>query len=157
MKSQQKEKAIMVLEAGDSLPTELLERVRNRARFQVLYFMRTADCAVCRTHVRRLLALGPTLQALGAELTLFAPDERAPEWAATNDAPLVLGPAAYRSAGFERTLGAVQQSGTVIARDGKILAVRRATLPFQAFDERELVRLLQSEPQEQGAAAIHAT
>lgn len=133
----------MALEPNDALPTELLERLRTPARWQVMYFMRTGDCAVCRGHVKRLLGLQPRLRELDAELTLFAPDDATPEWAAASNVPMVLGPAAYRAAGFERTLGAVQQSGTVVARDGRVVAVRRAILPFQAFDERELMRTLQ--------------
>lgn len=48
--------------------------------------------------------------------------------------------------GFGRTLGAIQQSGTiVVSATGHILFIRRATLPFQAFDERSLLAILERE------------
>jgi len=134
----------MTLEIGDVLPVEIRERIGSRARYQVLYFMRTADCSVCRSHVRRLVELAPKLRELDAALTVFAPDEHAPAWAKDLPIPMVLGPRAYELTGFHRTLGAIQQSGTVTARrDGQIVNLRRSTLPFQAFNERELLNDLQ--------------
>ena len=121
-------------------------------RYRVLYFMRTRDCPVCRMHVRRLVALRERLAALGAEVTLFAPDEQAPAWAAGVPYPLVTGPAAYAAVGFTKTLGALQQSGTVIATAaGQVLSVRQAMLPPQAFDERELMQALGEARPEQAA------
>ncbi len=142
----------MTLEAGDTLPSELSRHLRADARLSVLYFMRTADCVICRGHVKRLLELAPAFAELGAELVLFAPDEQAPAWAHERALPLVLGPDAPRAAGFERTLGAVQQSGTVIVQHGRVQALRRATLPFQAFDERELLRILREAASASAAA-----
>ena len=137
----------MSLTPSDRLPPELASAL-PAARFQILYFMRTADCAVCKSHVRRLVALQPTLASLGAAVTIFAPDAEPPAWAKTTPLPLVLGPAAYDAAGFGRTL-AIQQSGTIVAQRGVVLDVRRATLPFRALDERALLGLLR----EAGAAA----
>ena len=48
----------MSLTPSDRLPPELASAL-PAARFQILYFMRTADCAVCKSHVRRLVALQP--------------------------------------------------------------------------------------------------
>lgn len=138
----------MSLTPSDRLPAELASAV-PAARFQILYFMRTADCPVCKSHVRRLVALQPALASLGAAVAIFAPDEETPAWAATTPLPLVLGLAAYGAAGLGRTLAAIQQSGTIVAQRGVVLDVRRATLPFRAFDERALLGLLR----EAGAAA----
>lgn len=132
----------MTLQANDPLPAEL-SSPPVAARRRIFYFMRTGDCAVCRTHVRRLVELAPTLAQLGAAVSVFVPDADAPAWAEDLPFPLVTGPAAYLAAGFGRTLGAIQQSGTVVADgDGTVLHVRRATIPFQAFHERELLALL---------------
>lgn len=134
----------MTLKAGDTLPSSLTDHFGAEGKLQVLYFMRTADCAVCRGHVKRLMELSPRLHELGADLTIFAPDEEAPAWLKNLPARLVLGSKAYESADFHRTLGAIQQSGTITSRrDGSVLHVRKASLPFQAFHEGELLDLLQ--------------
>lgn len=135
-----------------SLP-EIFGAARSKTtRSRVLYFMRTRDCPVCRAHVGRLISLRERLDALGAEVTVFAPDEEAPAWAHDLPVPMVMGPAAYDAIGFTRTLGAIQQSGTVVATaDGRVVSVRRATLPFQAFDERELFAALEANRAPQAA------
>lgn len=133
----------MTLQVNDTIPHDLGAKTRSDARHRIFYFMRTGDCAVCRTHVKRLVELAPTMARLGAEVTIFVPDEAAPAWARDLPYPLVAGKDAYLAAGFGRTLGAVQQSGTIVADGGgRIVHVRRATLPFQAFHERELLALL---------------
>lgn len=138
----------MTLEVGDAIPQALTDTVSD-ARYRVLYFMRTADCPVCREHVRRLGQLAPRLAALGASIEIFSPDPLAPSWAASAPFPVHSGAGPHALAGFGRTLGAIQQSGTlVVSAAGRLLLVRRATLPFQAFDERELLGLLeQQQPQ----------
>jgi hypothetical protein len=135
------------LNIGDSLPAELSSTSTAGARFRIFYFMRTAECPVCRNHVKRLVALGPVLARAGAEVIVLAPDETAPPWAAALPYPLRLGSAAYLAAGFGRTFNAIQQSGTIVADGaGKVLAIWRATLPFLALDERALLRLLDAAP-----------
>lgn len=135
----------MALQSGDTLPAELATGERAGARLRIFYFMRTADCPVCRNHVKRLVELAPSLGELGADVTVLTPDDETPAWAGTLPFPLVTGKAAYLAAGFGRTLGAIQQSGTIVASaDGTILDVRRATLPFQAFDEHALLALVRS-------------
>lgn len=142
----------MTLQKDQFLASTLGAARAPTSRYRILYFMRTRDCPVCRMHVRRLIALQERLTALGAEVTLFAPDEQAPAWAAAAPYPLVMGLAAYAAVGFTRTLGALQQSGTVIATAaGQVLSVRQATLPPQAFDERELMQVLGATRAEQAA------
>ena len=142
----------MKLNRGDRLPAELAAAPRPGARYRIFYFLRTADCPVCRNHVKRLAELAPSLAELGADVTVLAPDGEAPAWAAGLPHPVLTGEAAYLAAGFGRTLGAIQQSGTIVASgDGVILDVRRATLPFQAFDERALLALLQRSPRTEAA------
>jgi len=142
----------MTLQKGQFLTAAFGAARAATTRYRVLYFMRTRDCPVCRMHVRRLVALRERLAALGAEVTLFAPDEQAPTWAANLAYPLVMGSAAYAAAGFGKTLGALQQSGTVVATAaGEVLSVRQAMLPPQAFDERELMQALAATRAEQAA------
>lgn len=131
------------LNIGEPLPAELASSSSKSANFRIFYFMRTAECPVCRSHVKRLVDLGPVLARAGAAVTVLAPDETAPAWAAALPFPLRLDRAAYAAAGMGRTLNAIQQSGTIVADGaGKVLAITRATLPFLAFDERALLRLL---------------
>ncbi len=135
----------MDLVKNSVLPPELAAH-GSGARARVFYFMRTAACPVCRHHVRRLSELREVLAAAGVAVTILAPDEAAPAWAKDLPYPLVLGPDPYRAAGFGRTLGAIQQSGTIIADGaGVVVEVRRATLPFQAFDEAWLLRTVEIE------------
>ena len=134
----------MELVAGNQLPAAFA-RPDPETRFRVFYFMRTGDCPVCRVHVRRLLDLKDRLAGLGASVTVLVPEESAPKWAAGFALPVAAAPELYALAGFHRTLGAIQQSGTLVAdANGQVLSVRRATLPFQAFDEHELLALLET-------------
>jgi len=142
----------MTLQKDQFLAVSLGAARAPTARYRVLYFMRTRDCPVCRMHVRRLVALRERLAALGAEVTLFAPDEQAPAWAADLPYPSVMGPAAFAAVGFAKTLGALQQSGTVVATaTGQVVSVRQATLPPKAFDEGELLKALGVTRSEQAA------
>lgn len=135
----------MTLEVGDLVPQILIETASD-APYRVLYFMRTADCAVCRQHVRRLSQLAPTLSALGASIEVFVPDAGTPSWADSLPFPVRSGFDAHALVGFGRTLGAIQQSGTlVVTATGRVLLQRRATLPFQSFDERAVLALLEQE------------
>lgn len=134
-----------ITRTGDSLPP-VLQALASPGRVTVFYFMRTADCPICRGHVARLAALEPRLSERGARVVVLAPGlpgDAPPSWAAAQPFPVLLSDAAHASAGFSRVLGIGQQSGTIVATaDGVVAGVRRATVPFQAFDERELWRQL---------------
>lgn len=143
----------MTLQKDQALPPVLGAARTSTTRSRVFYFMRTRDCPVCRMHVRRLITLRERFDALGVEVTVFAPDESAPAWALELPYPMVMGPAAYAAVGFTKTLGAIQQSGTIVATArGRVLSVRQATLPPQAFDERELFEILESQAAREHAA-----
>ena len=140
------------LETGDRLPealATLLPPAGPGVRARIVYFMRAIDCAICRSHVRRLVALGPTLHEAGVDVTVFAPAagaEPAARWIESQPFPVRLTQDAHASAGLGHALfGRVQQSGTfLVGADGRLLIVRRATLPFQAFDEHELLDTLRA-------------
>ncbi len=150
------------LSPGDLLPPALeraLPPAAAGARRRVLYFMRTADCAVCRGHVRRLAALAPELRALGADVVVIAPAAAAAAPSiAGQPFPVLLVDGLHAAAGLSRALfGKVQQSGTVLVDGaGVVRLVRRATIPFQAFDERELLAALRGEAS-WGDLAAHAS
>ncbi len=123
--------------------------------------MRTADCAVCRGHVRRLAALAEAFRLLGADVVVIAPQAAplgAAPWVAEQPFPVLLVDGLHAAAGLGRALfGKVQQSGTVLVDGGGVVRlVRRATIPFQAFDERELLAALRGEAS-WGDLAAHAS
>lgn len=138
------------VQIGDEIPSALLASLPAASagtRFRVLYFMRTIDCVICRAHVRRLRELAPTLQKSGADVVVFAPAvgaANANAWIAEQPFPILQVTGAHESAGLGRALfGQVQQSGTVVVdAQGRAVLVRRATLPFQSFDEGELLARL---------------
>ncbi|MFZ5890017.1 MAG: redoxin domain-containing protein [Myxococcota bacterium] len=137
----------MSIQVGDFIPQELATHAaRSPARVTIYYFMRTIDCPICRSHVNRLTALKERVRDLGANVLIVAPGVTAepPAWASSLPFPLLISATAHASVGFSQVLGALQQSGTIVADPkGRVLSVRRSTLPFQAFDERELLELLQ--------------
>lgn len=138
------------LQPGDNIPDTLLGSLPPAAagtRFRVLYFMRTIDCIVCRSHVRRLRELAPALQERGADVIVLAPAVGAADasaWIAEQPFSILLVDGAHESAGLGRALfGRIQQSGTIVVEaGGRVILSRRATLPFQSFDENELLARL---------------
>ncbi len=118
----------------------------SRAARRILYFMRTIDCPICRGHVRRLAELVPTLAARDADIVVIAAEagaDTAGEWIAAQPFPVIASDALVAAGGFGVSFG-IQRSGTlVVAADGTILHARRATLPFQAFSESEVLAVLE--------------
>lgn len=139
------------LERGDLLSESLRAQLppsRVGIRRRVLYFMRAVDCVICRGHVARLAEIVPRLEGLGADVTIFAPAAGArfsASWIAQQPFPVLLVEGAHAAAGLGRAFfGRLQQSGTIVVdQDGRVLLARRASLPFQSFEERELFATLE--------------
>lgn len=114
----------------------------------VLYFMRAADCAVCRRHVKQLVAAGDELQERGARVAVVVPDgiAEAAEVKASLDVPyrVVSGANGSAHAGFglhKAVFGQLQQSGTVLLDGaGVVRHVTAATLPIGALNKSALLR-----------------
>ena len=144
------------MQVGELFPEALLQRLPGRGRQRVLYFMRSADCPACMAHLRKLDQQLPRLESLGATVVVFVPDDsRAVEAAPGRPFPfaVVSGPEAYGQLGLRKALlGLMQQSGSaVIDGAGKLIYLRRATMPFAALDEATLFAALEA-----GLAAIGA-
>jgi peroxiredoxin len=137
------------LKLGDRMPEALLKRLPATGRIRILYFMRGATSAVCITQLKQLQGQVARLEALRASVVAFVPEDGA-SVALPDGTPLIFpvvsGPDAYGQLRLRKALlGAMQQSGTaVIDESGAVLLLRRATLPFNALDERELFAALES-------------
>lgn len=141
-----------LLAPGDALPPlALLHRgvpfkPPATSKGTLYYFMRTADCPVCRAHVRRLTQLWPTFERAGFSVVVVVNDATGASSVATSlkpPFPVVSGAEAHRGLGFERVLfGLVQQSGTVVV-DARNIIIKlvRATMPTSAFPEDDLLTL----------------
>ena len=137
------------LQVGDTVPEALAHRLPGRGRTRVLYFMRSADCPVCVAHLRKLDQHLSRLESLGATVVVFVPDGSGTVEAAPGlpfPFAVVSGPEAYGQLGLRKALlGMVQQSGSaVIDGPGKLVYLRRATMPFAALDEASLFAALEA-------------
>lgn len=101
----------------------------------VLYFMRSADCPVCRSHVGKLAADHGRIRAAGADVVVVVPDgpSAAGALAAKKRLPfaVVAGEAAnaHEELGLTRSVG-MRRSGTVIVgSDGAVRYARTALMP----------------------------
>jgi peroxiredoxin len=118
----------------------------------VLYFMRTADCAVCKRHVRQLAAQHDELERRGVRVAVVVPDgtEKAAALKArlSTPFPILSGQesAAHAAVGLGRGLfGRLQQSGTIVVdADGIVRHVTSSTVPTGALDEPRLLRDLEA-------------
>lgn len=116
----------------------------------VMYFMRAADCAVCRRHVKQLVAAGDDLRQRGARVAVVVPDgiAKAAEVTASLGVPyrVVSGANGSAHAGFglhKAVFGQLQQSGTVLLDGtGVVQHVTVATLPIGALNKPALLRHL---------------
>lgn len=139
-----------LLQIGDRLPSDALVhdhegRPRAIASFLgregvLLYFMRAASCPICQRHVIDLGgASGAALIGTGRAIVALVPEDPARAALARqrtgNVLPVLSAPELYVALGFRRVLfGGIQQSGTVlVARDGAIVRVHRASLPTNAL------------------------
>ncbi len=142
----------MALNVGDPMPQLDLQqggrsyKPQPGARGQLLYFMRASDCALCRAHVKRLIALAPQLEAKGLSILVVLPtgdSEAQVSQTLKTPFPVVQGQSAHLAVGLQRKLmSLVQQSGTVIHdHAGVVLHSRVATIPSNAFDEDAVLDL----------------
>ena len=142
----------MSIQVGTQIPQfELLlagrpYRAAPGKRGQLLYFMRTADCPVCRAHVKRLIAIAPQLEASGLNILVIVPEGDSEGQVAQTlktPFPVVQGIAAHSSFGLHRKLlSLVQESGTVVYdAAGLVVHARSAINPSNAFDEDAVLEL----------------
>jgi peroxiredoxin len=124
-----------------------------RAEFQgpatVLYFMRSAHCPVCGTHVRALVREANASAYGEARVVIVVPgDADAAQHivSKTGAAVTVLASStAHAEAGLHVKTG-LQQSGTfVLDANGMVRAARVATVPTGAFDHREVIEALRGQ------------
>jgi peroxiredoxin len=136
----------MPLNVGDPMPQLELQqggrtyRAQPGSKGQLLYFMRASDCALCRAHVKRLIALAPQLEAKGLSILVVLPpgdSETQVMHTLKPPFPVAQGLAAHAAVGLQRKfMSLVQQSGTVIHdHAGVVVHSRAATIPSNAFDE----------------------
>ena len=151
-----------LISVGEPLPKLTLAhraspfRVTPGRSGAVLYFMRAANCAVCRAHVRRLVQLAPQAEAAGFTVVVVVPDAAGATEVASSlktTFPVVSGSDAHRDVGLSKVLfGVVQQSGTVVTnREGGVVVLVRATLPTSAFPEDEVLALFERNTAPSGA------
>ncbi len=110
----------------------------------ILYFMRSAACGICLSHV---LAIGKKLEQLGrTDVKVFVVIPEAPDAiqkvAARVPFPVLSGAHsdAHQAVGLgQRVFGAVQASGSMLLdSEARMVYVKRGTLPPQAYDEAGL-------------------
>lgn len=145
------------LQSGHPLPPLELQRSDGSSFEQekllgsptILYFMRSAACGICLSHV---LAIGKKLERLGktdVQVFVVIPEEpdAVQKVAARVPFPVLSGAYsdAHQAVGLgQRVFGAVQASGSmVLGRDAQVVYVKRGTLPPQAYDEAGLFGALE--------------
>jgi len=144
-----------LLDTGDRLPLDAIVRDhedRPRALSSlfgrdgvILYFMRTAGCAICQSHVIELARVRDALERGGHSVIALVPESGVHAALAEKQTggglPVMSAPDLYVTLGFRRVLfGGIQQSGTaLIHRDGTITRVHRASLPLNAL-ARDVMR-----------------
>ncbi len=154
----------MLLQPGDLLPRLSLLREGKPAQLEpgraglLLYFMRTADCPVCRAHVKRLVSMHEELRREGFTVGVVVPAPDSDLGVASSlkaTFPVVQGQAAHGALGLKRVLfELVQQSGTVVTdASGRITLLQRATNPGSAFPEDAVWALLE-QPRRSAAAVV---
>lgn len=144
----------MLLQPGDLLPRLTLHREGKPVQLEpgrsglLLYFMRTADCPLCRAHVKRLVTMHAELTRNGLNVGVVVPAPDSEVGVASSlktTFPVVQGQAAHAQLGLQRVLfELVQQSGTVVTdATGRIVLLQRATNPGSAFPEDAVWALLE--------------
>lgn len=110
----------------------------------VVFFMRSPDCPVCRSHIRALQRMADAGELSDAAVVIVVPGGAA-EAALVQDRtrlPVVASGEAHRAAGLGRFL-LLQHSGTfVLDPDRRILARRTSALPTSSFSRAEVIAAL---------------
>jgi peroxiredoxin len=124
------------------LPTSL-------QRTTLLYFMRSATCAICVQHLRQIDKMQPTFNAKGMDVFIVVPEDNseADKLARKFNVSLQVysgNQTAHMSMNLEKKMfGMVQQSGTfIVSKDGEILYEQTATMPTQNFNERAILEFV---------------
>jgi len=120
--------------------------------------MRTADCPLCRAHVKRLVSMKEELERHGLSVAVVVPAPDSEVGVASSlktTFPVVQGQAAHGQLGLKRVLfELVQQSGTaVVDAAGRIVLLQRATNPGSAFPEDAVWALLEQPDRSTASAA----
>jgi len=113
----------------------------------IFYFMRSADCSICRGHVRVLVRLFEEHHLPGVRVFIVQPGSHRASRALTRSLPdsftITSGRdfRAYDAVGLAgRNFGLTRGSGTILVdRYGIVHYARLASLPFSAFSRAELV------------------
>lgn len=127
--------------SGSTLHAELA------ATATVIYFMRSATCPVCGSHVRSLARHAAEGKLGDAAVLIVVPGgaEEASLVArrAGDSASVWSSETAHALTGLHVTVG-LQQSGTfVVKQDGTVRSARTATVPTGALDHGEVLNALQ--------------
>ena len=112
----------------------------------LLYFMRSASCAICNAHVRDLAGRADEFEAAGVRVIVAMPETRdaAAAWKAKREVPFVVVTGSegtpHAALGLSRKLfGTMQQSGTVLVdAQGIVRHAQVATMPLQAYDQKAI-------------------
>ena len=136
---------MLLLVARDGQTLNVPESGGGRAT--LLYFMRDANCSICRRYVRALIRIFGEKDLSQMGVFVVHPGRskvsRSLELAVPDSFRIVSGgdSGAYEAVGLAgRNLGLSPGSGTILVdRDGIVRHLRLASLPFRAFSEWELL------------------
>ncbi|WP_062385635.1 hypothetical protein [Demequina iriomotensis] len=122
----------LVSPAGEAVALDAIAASSPRT---VLYFMRTSTCPVCHQHLR-------AISRMGLPVTVIVPGGAAEADAVARRHPalasrIVASETAHADVGLFVRHG-LQQSGTFVVADGRIVHARHATVPLGAFDAGEV-------------------
>jgi peroxiredoxin len=150
-----------VLQVGTIAPVLDLEDTSGRpirlddyrATANVLvYFMRSASCPVCGSHVRDLGARAADLSDRNVTVLVAVPEGRsaAAEWQARSGVPFTVVTGvrgtAHESVGLaRRVFGIMQQSGSILVdMDGVVRHSHGATMPVSSYDRKGLLAAIEA-------------
>jgi hypothetical protein len=137
---------IALVNAKNATTTLLNETSGTKA---VVYFMRSASCPVCNSHIASLVAMVKAGELNGATLTIIAPGGAEQAAKVTRKVPASAGRvfATTATEGLAAVgLGsflAIQHSGSfALAEDGTVLSSRTVTNPMVSFSRSEVLAAL---------------
>lgn len=126
----------------------------HHKRSVLLYFMRSASCPVCNSHVKQLTRRNDEFAAAGVQVMVVVPEGRAEaaKWHAKRlpPFPVVTGRrgTAHEDVGLAKKIfGALQQSGSVlIDQAGVVRHAHAATMPTSSYDTKGIDLAIESLP-----------
>ena len=145
-------------EAGAQFPDLALQDTEGRSTRlgeamggepAVVYFLRSASCAVCRNHLKSIAKKHSDIKNSGAQVLAVVPDglDAAKELATWLSLPVRVftnTTHSHAEAGLEPVLfGKLQPSGTLLlGKTRHVHYARRASFPPLSYNERELMEAL---------------